>query len=174
MGICNSCGRSCNCNAKRGFLGQLRRPDRAKPTDKELGSYKNIWRKFETIFNDGKYVEFNPAWQKGSLGQPFKSAVQYEGLKPGEIQSTYCFEHGRYVVLVGTRFGNIVIYEAHGVANTNGVPIYAVNVSYPKELGPFVCTSSFSESWLGFVKNKNSNIGYWIEDMFKSMESKAK
>lgn len=62
--------------------------------------------KFETITNN---IAFDPAWKNGT--GYFDHAVEKDlGLRDGDLgRSTD--EHGRRIILIGTMFGNVVLFE---------------------------------------------------------------
>ena len=128
-------------------------------------------RIFNTAFNDSELLEceFDQAWCNGT--GYFDSAV-YVNLQPAEMRKCRD-EHGRRIILIGTRFKAIVVFDRFKGQEDDGV--YVTNFKTNDLLGILLSGSSVGEqemiTLMGHWGLLQDNIGAKIEriaELFKA------
>lgn len=79
---------------------------------------------FTRAFEEAKEIEFNKEWQ-GATGyyDPLCDPMKIKDFPEGEMFK--CLDdHGRRIVIVGTYFGPVVVFDRFSGGNTDGVFVY--------------------------------------------------
>lgn len=111
-------------------------------------------------------IAFDPKWSNGT--GYFDHAVTADlGLTPGQVVKTEC-PAGRLLVLVGTRFGNVVFFERYSPETNDGEIEYShvVVANSPTKLRALVGTGRIDASVLCMMAVEYCNIGLTIEQLF--------
>lgn len=95
----------------------------------------------------------------------FNVLTQYP-LNPGQQAKTRD-ENGRRIILTGTRFGTVVIFDRYAGQNENG--IYTHNTNSNSVLRTLLCNGSISDETMENLFSE-SNIGLLIETMAKDFQ----
>lgn len=124
---------------------------------------------FEVIAEKGNIIPFDNNWANGT--GYFDGAVKADlGLKPGELAvSTAGGEDLRKMIIIGTRFGNVVIFERYTPKDDGNENIVVV-VNRPSKLSRFVKNGAMSTEHFEDLTGSgifSLNIGADIERLFK-------
>ena len=123
---------------------------------------------FNAVFANAKEVKFDPAW-KNNTGYMDGAVSADLGLVQGETRS-FTDDHGRRGVIVGTKVGNVVLFERY--TDNRTVIVFNAPIEVQKhvaELG-FYFKSDEVLYLLNFFDSKNGictpqdgqNIGQWF------------
>ena len=121
------------------------------------------------LIKNGKEVPFRIEWANGT--GYFDGAVKDDlGLAPGELAaSSATGEDKRRIIFVGTRFGNVVIFERY-TPKEDGNENIVVVVNRPSKLSRFVKNGAMSTEHFEELTGCGIfswNIGVDIERLFK-------
>lgn len=132
-----------------------------------------------TIFNQTflnvavKEIEFNPAWKNGT--GYFDAAVEGPEAPALEVREMIktIDDYGRRMIIVGTRFGNVVVFDRFTKQEDDGV--YVVNMPRGKIFTVLVDSASVGEhgmlNILGSWGNIKNNIGNTVEIIARSFNA---
>ena len=116
---------------------------------------------FATAFDSAsKTVDYNSAWANGTGYLDF--AVLGESapvLIPGETARSVC-DKGRRIVIVGTRLGNVVMFERD--VPCDGVRSARIVCNTPRDLS-YMFNTNMSADDVSRVSNIATNVGLWLE-----------
>lgn len=127
--------------------------------------YNSIGNIFNNTFNNAEVegIEFNPSWKNGT--GYFDNAV-YVDLQPGEMRKCRD-DQGRRLILIGTRFKTIVVFDRFKNQEDDGV--YVTNFKKNVLLGTLLSGNSVGEqemiTLMGSWGNLKHNIGRKIEQI---------
>ena len=124
---------------------------------------------FTERYNEiSKEIPFDPKWANGTGYYDY--AVKMVKLEPGEMAKSFDTGTARRIILIGTRFGTVVVFDRYSNQGEGG--IYVTNEPSNFVIKQFVPSSAVGEhsmyvllgSW-----NIKTNIGYTIEKMAAEM-----
>lgn len=91
-------------------------------------SMKKTW--FAEMFADADELTFQESWNNGT--GYFDGAVRADlGLEPGQMTSSWTGEvNNRRLLIVGTRFGNVVVFERYTAKGEDRCDKFCINAPY--------------------------------------------
>lgn len=118
---------------------------------------------FTLVYNDIRgIVAYDPAWENGT--GYLDHAVELVPMDPGE-RAKSIDPNGRKIIFVGTRFGNVVLFQRYDAKSELDVFNVTSNTSY--KMRPFVSAGYLTrEEILAYCGYDHSNIGFDIERLF--------
>lgn len=115
-----------------------------------------------------KEVPFSDKWNNGT--GYYDHACELVNLKPGELAKSYDQNTSRRIILIGTRFGTVVLFDRYSKQTDGGT--YVTNAPTNWVLKQFMSNSAVGEAeayrLLGSWKPEN-NLGYTIEELAKEL-----
>ena len=118
-------------------------------------------------------VAYNPAWENGTGYLDHAVTDETLGLKPGEIAKTESLR-GRKIIIVSTRFGNIIVFERYTTVTgpiVSNVPEEVTDLLMGTEIGTVLDLFTL-RLMLGDNTNcyqLTRNLGAKIEELGKKM-----
>lgn len=121
----------------------------------------NFNQAYESILST---IDFDPAW-KNATGY-LDAAVEADlGLKPGAL-TKFVDDFGRRAIVIGTRFGNVVVFERYSPKGEERSNIWVHNS--PTRVRSLVGTSNIPDYHIGqIVRSESYNLGLHIERLFQ-------
>lgn len=125
--------------------------------------FVNAWNRIT------REVEFSRDWHNGT--GYFDGVTKADlGLEPGQIAKSQADgEDLRRMIIIGSRFGNIVIFERYTPEDDDNENIVVVN-NAPRKLSRFVANTAISTEKFEQMVDigiDGWNIGAFIENLFK-------
>lgn len=121
---------------------------------------------FNIAFDQALDIEFNPDWSNGT-GYYDKAVLSKVSpkLNPGEVRR--CISAGannRKIILVGTRLGNVVIFQRY----TNSDEVYVTNMHYAIASMTGI-RGAVSEDQMNLLLSNGCNIGQRVESFIEEV-----
>lgn len=113
-------------------------------------------------------IDFDPKWANGTGYYDY--AVEAVELKPGEMAKSFDAGTGRRIILIGTRFGSVVVFDRYTNQGEGGV--YVTNEPANFVIKQFVPSGSIGEHSMYVLLGSwgiETNLGYTIEKMAKEL-----
>lgn len=128
--------------------------------------------RFESILEKiSLEIPFNPEWINGT--GYYDGIVKAElGLKEGERAKTTCTVSQRRIVIIGTAFGNVAIFERF---TPNGDSAFVLVSNVSRELSPLIRSGSMDfDDFIRFAGHDSMNIGRTVADLKKAFATLGK
>lgn len=113
-------------------------------------------------------IDFDPKWANGTGYYDY--AVEAVDLKPGEMAKSFDASTGRRIILIGTRFGCVVVFDRYSNQDKGGV--YVTNEPNEFVIKQFVPSGSIGEHSMYVLLGSwgiETNLGKTIEKMAKEL-----
>ena len=113
-------------------------------------------------------IDFDPKWANGT--GYYDHAVEKVDLKPGEMAKSFDAGTSRRIILVGTRFGCVVVFDRYSNQGEGGV--YVTNEPNEFVVKQFVPSGSIGEHSMYVLLGSwgiETNLGKTIEKMAKEL-----
>lgn len=134
----------------------------------------DIFHRFNNTFNRiATTVAFDPKWENNT--GYFDHCVKTDlGLRPGDVAKSVD-QNDRRIILIGTRFGNVALFERYSPTKTT--LSFKVVGNYPSALRGFYAGAmgigtALTEEGLEHLVDKDApdkfNIGVMLEELFSS------
>lgn len=113
-------------------------------------------------------IDFDPKWANGT--GYYDHAVEKVDLKPGEMAKSFDAGTSRRIILIGTRFGSVVVFDRYTNQGEGGV--YVTNEPANFVIKQFVPSGSIGEHSMYVLLGSwgiETNLGKTIEKMAKEL-----
>lgn len=128
---------------------------------------------FSRVFDDSQVasIDFNPSWANGT--GYFNSATRGKhapSLTPGQMVKA-TDNNGRRIILIGTRFGNVVVFDRY--AKASGEQVFVTNAPSSVTVKSLIERGAVSEEGMFTLlgcPGTTDNIGETIEAIAAEME----
>ena len=126
---------------------------------------------FNSAYNDIKtIIPFDAGWKNGTGYYDFAMTAEL-GITPGELAKSFDVETQRRLIFIGTRFGNVIIFERYRNGDQS---VYVSNSTRNAQMAGSIEKGSLSaEALERHIGHVNDNTGTSIYNIGKTIEKIA-
>lgn len=120
---------------------------------------------FTQVYEISPLIEFNSEWSNGT--GYYDNAVKMVDLEPGETAKSFDARTNRRILMCGTRFGSVVVFDRFSNSDRE---IFVSNLPNSKLINELIPSGSMGERHMSVFTggwNLRDNIGFMIEKIAK-------